>query len=163
MKKSALFRALVLVALLLSAMGVRAATENFSSNGMFYQLTTYNDGSGVITVENSGEFNTYSGVVNIPDSVFYNGRYYPVTGIGYQAFKNCTGLGLSEYVQEVRRTEACRLLSQTDTAIQEIGRQVGMVNVSSFIRFFKQQTGLTPGQYREKHAGMPEKTGRSSG
>ena len=68
-------------------------------------------------------------------------------------FKNCTGVGLSEYVQEVRRTEACRLLSQTDTAIQEIGRQVGMVNVSSFIRFFKQQTGLTPGQYREKHAG----------
>lgn len=78
-------------------------------------------------------------------------------------FKNCTGLGLSEYVQEVRRTEACRLLAQTDTAIQEIGRQVGMVNVSSFIRFFKQQTGLTPGQYRERHAGMPEKTGRSSG
>ena len=30
-------------------------------------------------------------------------------------------------------------------------------------RFFKQQTGLTPGQYRERHAGMPEKTGRSSG
>ena len=68
-------------------------------------------------------------------------------------FKNCTGMGLSEYVQEVRRTEACRLLSETDMAIQEIGRQVGMVNVSSFIRFFKQQTGLTPGQYREKHAG----------
>ena len=78
-------------------------------------------------------------------------------------FKNCTGLGLSEYVQEVRRTEACRLLAQTDMAIQEIGRQVGMVNVSSFIRFFKQQTGLTPGQYRERHAGMPEKTGRSNG
>ena len=73
-------------------------------------------------------------------------------------FKNCTGMGLSEYVQEVRRTKACNLLSQTDTPIQEIGRQVGMLNVSSFIRFFKQQTGLTPGQYREKYA---ERTGKN--
>ena len=67
-------------------------------------------------------------------------------------FKNCTGMGLSEYVQEIRRTEACRLLAETDDPIQEVGRQVGMPNVSSFIRSFKQQTGFTPGQYRLKHA-----------
>ena len=66
-------------------------------------------------------------------------------------FKNCTGTGLSEYVQELRRNEACRLLVETEESIQEIGRRVGMVNVSSFIRSFKQQTGLTPGQYRAKN------------
>lgn len=32
-----------------------------------------------------------------------------------------------------------------------IGEKVGMLNVSSFIRNFKQQTGLTPGQYRSLH------------
>ena len=63
-------------------------------------------------------------------------------------FKNCTGTGLSEYVQDLRRKEACRLLTETDEPIQEIGRRVGMPNGSSFIRSFKQQTGLTPGQYR---------------
>ena len=67
-------------------------------------------------------------------------------------FKNTVGVGLSEYVQEIRRMEACRLLAETDEPVQEVGRLVGMPNVSSFIRSFKQQTGLTPGQYRAEHA-----------
>ncbi|MBQ6167433.1 MAG: leucine-rich repeat protein [Muribaculaceae bacterium] len=91
-KNSLLLRLLTFVAFLTCVVGVRAATENFSSNGIYYQLRTYSDGSGVLTVENNGSFNTYSGVVNIPDTVYYNGGYYPVTGIGYQAFKGCTGL-----------------------------------------------------------------------
>lgn len=64
-------------------------------------------------------------------------------------FKSCVGIGLSEYVQELRKNEACRLLTETDLSVQEIGCRIGMVNVSSFIRFFKQMTGLTPGQYRK--------------
>ncbi len=85
MKNRLLFRAFALLAFLTCALAASAATENFSSNGIYYQLVTYSDGRGVLTVENNGSFNTYSGVVNIPDSVQYNGVYYPVTGIGYQA------------------------------------------------------------------------------
>jgi len=44
------------------------------------------------------------------------------------------------------------LLTQTDLSVQEIGQRVGMLNVSSFIRSFKQQTGMTPGQYRSVYA-----------
>lgn len=55
-------------------------------------MTTYSNGTGVVSVENNGSFNAYSGTVNIPDSVPYQGKYYPVTCIGYQAFKDCTGL-----------------------------------------------------------------------
>ncbi|MBQ3364691.1 MAG: leucine-rich repeat protein [Muribaculaceae bacterium] len=92
MKRGLLFRAIALLAFLTCALAASAATEKFSKDGIYYQLTTYSDGSGVLSVQNNGSFNTYSGVVNIPDSVQYNGVYYPVTGIGYQAFKNCTGL-----------------------------------------------------------------------
>lgn len=92
MKKSLLFRGLVLLALLTCAIGASAATESFTRDGIYYQLTTYSDGSGVVSVMNNGSFNTYSGVVNIPDSVYYNGLMYPVVSVGYQAFKNCTGL-----------------------------------------------------------------------
>ena len=92
MKKLLLFRAIALLAFLTCALGASADRVNFSKDGMYFQLTTYTDGSGVITIENSGSFNTYSGVVNIPDTVYYEGKYYPVTGIGYQAFKNCSGL-----------------------------------------------------------------------
>ena len=92
MKKQLLFKAFAMLAFLACALGASAATAEFSKDGIYYQLTTYSDGSGVLTVQNSGSFNTYSGVVNIPDSVVYNNVYYPVTGIGYQAFKNCTRL-----------------------------------------------------------------------
>lgn len=67
-------------------------------------------------------------------------------------FKAQTGQSISDYVQTLRRTEACRLLTETNDSIQAIGEKVGMLNVSSFIRNFKQQTGLTPGQYRSLHA-----------
>lgn len=65
-------------------------------------------------------------------------------------FKNCTGQGILEYVQALRKKEACRLLAETDDPVQIVGAKVGMSNVSSFIRSFKQQTGLTPGQYRKQ-------------
>ena len=92
MKRIYLFKAIALVAFLACALCASAATTTFSKDGIYYQLTTYSDGRGVLTVQNNGSFNTYSGVVHIPDSVAYNGVSYPVTGIGYQAFKDCTRL-----------------------------------------------------------------------
>ncbi len=92
-KTSLLFRLFVLVAALSCALDASAdSTVKFSSDGIYYELRMYDDGHGVVSVENNGSFNTYSGIVNIPDSVKYNNVYYPVTCIGYQAFKNCTGL-----------------------------------------------------------------------
>jgi len=70
-------------------------------------------------------------------------------------FKNSTGQGVLEYVQAIRKKEACRLLAETDEPVQIVGARVGMPNVSSFIRFFKQQTGTTPGQYRKQARNGP--------
>ena len=69
MKNKLLFKTIALMVFLTCALGASAATENFSKDGIYYQLTTYSDGRGVLTVQNNGSFNTYSGVVNIPDSV----------------------------------------------------------------------------------------------
>ena len=71
-------------------------------------------------------------------------------------FKNSAGQGVLEYVQALRKKEACRLLSETDEPVQIVGSKVGMPNVSSFIRFFKQQTGITPGQYRKQARSLSE-------
>jgi len=93
MKKLLLFKTLAVLTLLSCALGASADDRiSFWRNGVYYQLTIYNDGRGVVSVQNNGSFNTYSGVVHIPDSVYYDGTWYPVTGIGYQAFKNSTGL-----------------------------------------------------------------------
>lgn len=89
-----------------------------------------------------------------PDfSIYTTAEYFSLTPSNLSHyFKNLTGESISDYVQALRRAEACRLLTQTDLSVQEIGQRVGMLNVSSFIRSFKQQTGMTPGQYRSVYA-----------
>ena len=64
-------------------------------------------------------------------------------------FKSNMDKTLSDYVQELRFTEACRLLRETDKNLREICAEVGLLNESSFIRRFKQVYGVTPGVYRE--------------
>ena len=82
-----LLRFALLAALL---MGVtQASAYDFYSGGIYYGIGS---SGAVVTVENKGSFNTYSGNVSIPETVTYSGKTYNVVGIGYQAFKNCTGL-----------------------------------------------------------------------
>ena len=62
---------------------------DFESNGIYYLIT----GSNTVDVTYKDyNFNSYSGVVNIPYSVTYNSVDYTVTGIGNDAFKNCSNL-----------------------------------------------------------------------
>lgn len=86
-------------------------------------------------------------------SIYSTARHFALTPSNLSHyFKNLTGQSISDYVQALRRAEACRLLTETSDSIQLIGQKTGMLNVSSFIRSFKQQTGLTPGQYRSRSA-----------
>lgn len=54
----------------------------------------------------------------------------------------------SEYLWALRLEKAKELLSTTDMPIDEISVAVGYLNSSSFRRKFKQETGLTPSQFR---------------
>ena len=54
----------------------------------------------------------------------------------------------SEYLWTLRLEKAKELLNNTDMSIDEISIAVGYFNTSSFRRKFKQDTGLTPSQYR---------------
>ena len=64
-------------------------------------------------------------------------------------FKSNIGKTLSDYILDLRFTESCRLLRETDKTVREICADVGMLNGSSFIRRFKQLYGVTPGAYRD--------------
>ncbi|MBQ2785598.1 MAG: helix-turn-helix domain-containing protein [Oscillospiraceae bacterium] len=64
-------------------------------------------------------------------------------------FKTHTGVSLSEYVSNKRLETASHLLSATDMNLQEIVAEIGNSDISGFVRFFKQKTGMTPGQFRK--------------
>jgi AraC family transcriptional regulator of adaptative response / methylphosphotriester-DNA alkyltransferase methyltransferase len=68
-----------------------------------------------------------------------------------EIFKDEYGVTLSEYVGNLRLQEAKRLLSDTDTDIIDIAYSVGFGGLSSFYRFFKNSTGLSPAVYRKEY------------
>ena len=64
-------------------------------------------------------------------------------------FKNHTGIAISDYISSLKLEKAMQLLSETDMSLQDIVFAIGNVDVSGFVRSFKQKTGMTPGQYRK--------------
>lgn len=59
-------------------------------------------------------------------------------------------INFSEYLWNLRLEKAKELLLNTDMSIDEISTSVGYLNTSSFRRKFKQETGLTPSQFRSE-------------
>ncbi len=77
-------------------MAMLSFAHDFEAGGIYYNITS---SSAPYMVEvtyqgtDSSQYgNEYSGAVSIPSSVVYNGITYKVAGIGYEAFRNCTGL-----------------------------------------------------------------------
>lgn len=67
------------------------------------------------------------------------------------AVKRTVARTASQVVQERVVLEAKRWLSNTETGIAEIAFRLNIEDPAYFARFFKKQTGLTPGDFRRKH------------
>ena len=65
-------------------------------------------------------------------------------------FKQHTGKTLFEYIVENRLRYAQNLLLQSGATVKEIGYMLGFENESSFISFFKRQSGLPPSAFRKQ-------------
>ena len=76
-------------------------------------------------------------------------KYHVSIAYMSQLFKKETNANFSDYLWMLRQKKAKQLLSNTDLPIDEISLAVGYTNTSSFRRKFKQETGLTPSQFRE--------------
>lgn len=65
-------------------------------------------------------------------------------------FKAATGYAPIDYVQTLRIEEAKHLLETTADAVDEIARQTGYEDPTSFRRLFKRLAGVTPSRYRRR-------------
>ena len=63
-------------------------------------------------------------------------------------YKSETGNSLLYAINSIRIEASRKLLDETDLSVNQISKQVGYLYCNAFIRFFKKQTGLTPGQYK---------------
>ena len=57
---------------------------------------------------------------------------------------------ISKYITQLRISKAAELLTGTKLQIQAIAEKVGYSDQNYFARIFKKQTGLSPGEYRNK-------------
>lgn len=66
-------------------------------------------------------------------------------------FKKETGISLGSYIIHVRILAAKHLLETTNLSIYAIAGKVGYSNYSHFSKLFKQETSLTPIEYKKAH------------
>lgn len=65
-------------------------------------------------------------------------------------FKQVTGQTFSEYIMNLRLTNACKLLRESDLSILEICTRCGFSDSNYFSRAFKKQFGIPPSYYRRE-------------
>ena len=69
-------------------------------------------------------------------------------------FISATGRRPIEHVHRIRIEKARDLIEHGDAPIDDVGYQVGYEDPAFFRRLFRRTTGLTPGAYRRKYAGI---------
>ncbi|WP_281888500.1 AraC family transcriptional regulator [Paenibacillus sp. YYML68] len=65
-------------------------------------------------------------------------------------FRKETNHSFSEYLSMYRFNMAKKWLAETDMAVKDIAEKLCYTNPQNFIRSFRKQEGMTPGQYRAK-------------
>lgn len=74
-------------------------------------------------------------------------------------FAEKKGIGFAAYVKQVRMERARELLEHEEYSVTEIATMSGYNDTSQFIRFFKQETGMTPKKYQMEMSERKKKDG----
>lgn len=79
-------------------------------------------------------------------------------GLSLQQTEGTDGHGANDYINKFRMEQAILLITGTEMSFTEIAEKVGFTTSRYFSTTFKQYTGETPTQYKEKHKRETSKT-----
>lgn len=74
----------------------------------------------------------------------------------YNKIKALTGIGVNDYINNLRILKAKELLEQTEMTITEISDATGFTYQRYFSTLFKQTTGFSPTEYRKEKRPQPQ-------
>lgn len=80
---------------------------------------------------------------DIVSNVFFSKDYFR------QIFKKTTGTSITNYIQDLRISEACYLLENTVDSSSSIAFKCGFNDTKFFYQTFKKKMGMTPSEYRK--------------
>jgi LacI family transcriptional regulator len=66
-------------------------------------------------------------------------------------FSRALGRGVQKEIRRLRTEEIARMLTETDMSITQIALEMNYTGVENIGRYFKQEMGLSPIQYRKAH------------
>ncbi len=89
-------------------------------------------------------YNKKISLSELAEQSFYNPTYFSTV------FKTCFGITLTDYITEKRITSAFKYLNDSNLTIERISRLVGFKNKNQFYKKFKEHTGQTPTEYRNR-------------
>ena len=89
-----------------------------------------------------------SGVATVKEAAR---RLYVSPSVLSRTFLKENGVSLKEYIDMSRLSLSRRLLREGRQSIAAVAMNVGFRDAGAFQRFFRNKTGLTPGQYRREH------------
>ena len=84
-------------------------------------------------------------VEDIANKFFLNSNYF------CSLFRKETGVKCSDYIRNLRMNHAVRLVTLTKIPITEICSETGYNSISSFLRDFKKQFGISPTKMRKEN------------
>ena len=115
--KQSFLRKLMLIAVLLTSS--HAFAYDFESDGKYYNILSDEEQTVEITYETTS-YNSYSGDIQIPQSVNYNGKTMKVVQIGTEAFYKCsnmTSIEIPEGIQTIKGGAFSECISLTSLVI----------------------------------------------
>ncbi|GGW76446.1 AraC family transcriptional regulator [Streptomyces lucensis JCM 4490] len=80
------------------------------------------------------------------------GRLGVTPGHLTQAVRAATGRSPGRLLIEARVYQAQRLLAHTDLPVRQVAARVGCADPAYFCRFFRRETGTSPGDFRKHHS-----------
>lgn len=69
-------------------------------------------------------------------------------------FKAEMGISINAYIRRERVRYSEQLLTSTKLTIEEIGERLHFCSRSYFAKAFREETGMTPGEYRARYRGL---------
>lgn len=84
----------------------------------------------------------------LPTVSAYAARLGVTPGHLTDVVKAATGRTPSQLLREAKAKEAKRLLAGTDLTVRQVARRVGFADPAYFCRFFRRETGVSPGEFR---------------
>lgn len=85
-------------------------------------------------------------LTSVAEEVFVSPSYFSAL------FRECTGIGFSAYLRDLRVGRAIELLTDTDMSVSEISAECGFSSPNYFKDVFRQAAGVSPSQYRREAA-----------